>query len=108
MYTPSYVVWVSPWHYWFYPPYWNPWTPWFYHHYYGYHYHWHNHYYGHYHHSHYYRSPAARTTYYGQRRSVSPIYASRKQAGEFKGRIQNLKAENWVLKPIKRMLVQEK
>ncbi len=85
MYTPSYVVWVSPWHYWFYPPYWNPWTPWFYHHYYGYHSHWHHHYYGHYHHSHFYRSPIARNAYYGQRRSVSPIYVSRRQSGEFKG-----------------------
>lgn len=85
IYTPSYVVWVSPWHYWYYPPYWNPWTPWYWHHYYGYHYHWHHHYYGHYHHPFYYRSPGARTVYYGQRRSSSITYNSRRQAGEFKG-----------------------
>lgn len=84
IYTPSYVVWVSPWYYWHYPPYWNPWTPWWWHNYYGYHYHWHSHYYGHYHHYDYYRNPAAVNTYYGHRRATSPMYASRKQAGEFK------------------------
>ena len=40
MYDPYYSVWVSPWYWGYYPPWWRPWNPWGYHTYWG----WHSHY----------------------------------------------------------------
>lgn len=70
MFMPTYVVWVSPWRYAYYPPYWNPWTPWYWQRYYGYHYNYGYYYYGNYRYCNYYRNPVAYNNYYS-RRSVS-------------------------------------
>lgn len=84
IYVPTYVVYVSPWRWGFYPGYWNPWAPLFWHsYYYGYHYPHYNHYYGHYHRSYNYRATTAHD-YYGQRRSTSPIVNQRREQGEFR------------------------
>lgn len=40
LYDPYYDVWVSPWYWGYYPPWWRPWSPWGYYTYWG----WHNHY----------------------------------------------------------------
>jgi hypothetical protein len=70
VYTPAYVVYVSPWHWYYYPSWWSPWSPWYWHSYYWHHYNYHHHHYGHYHRTNYYRAPNAHN-YYGPRRSVS-------------------------------------
>ena len=70
MFMPTYVVWVSPWRYGYYPSYWNPWTPWYWQRYYGYHYNYGYYYYGNYRYCNYYRNPVAYNNYYS-RRSVS-------------------------------------
>ncbi|MDN3672187.1 hypothetical protein QWY99_03775 [Flavobacterium branchiarum] len=49
LFSPVYVVYRSPWHWGYYPPYWHPWHPVYYHDYWGYH-------------GHYYRSPYYRRT----------------------------------------------
>jgi len=49
LFSPVYVVYRSPWHWGYYPPYWRPWRPVYYHDYWGYH-------------GHYYRSPYYRRT----------------------------------------------
>lgn len=84
IYSPTYVVYSSPWYWGYYPGWWSPWRPLFWHHYYwGFHHH-------HFHHHHYYFNHApfcyskSYAGYYGQRRSVSAIYAEKKQAGTFK------------------------
>lgn len=70
MFMPTYTVWVSPWSWGYYPPYWNPWTPWYWHSYYGYHYNYGYYYYGNYRYTNYYRNPVVYNSYYS-RRSVS-------------------------------------
>ncbi len=72
LYAPGYAFYVSPYHYGYYPTYWNPWTPLYYHEYYGYHYQQ----YGYYQRTYEYRAPAA-NAYYGQRRSVSTTVTQR-------------------------------
>ncbi len=66
IYAPVYVVWVSPWYWGYYPPWWSPWAP----------YPWRYHYMSCYHYHHYYDyTPYHHTTYvhdfYGPRRSSS-------------------------------------
>jgi hypothetical protein len=69
IYTPTYVVWMSPWYYGYYPGWWNPWRPIY----------WRNHYWRaqHYHHhcyrSNFYRSPNAHKGYYGRRNSSETV-----------------------------------
>lgn len=99
VYSPSYVVYVSPWHWYYYPMWFTPWTPWYWHNYYWHHYE-HHHYghYGYYHRTTYYRAPVAHG-YYGPRKSASTTvqnnrtanvyhrtYTSKNQAGD--GRIK--------------------
>jgi hypothetical protein len=50
MYAPSYVVWVSPWYWDYYPNWWSPWGPYSWRNYYRHCYHYHHHYYRSYHH----------------------------------------------------------
>lgn len=69
VYTPAYVVWVSPWYYGYYPGWWNPWRPIY----------WRNHYWRahHYHHQYYhcnfYRSPNLHKGYYGRRMTAETV-----------------------------------
>lgn len=69
IYTPTYVVWMSPWYYGYYPGWWNPWRPVY----------WRNHYWraNHYHHhcyrSNFYRSPNVHKGYYGRRNSSETV-----------------------------------
>lgn len=84
IYVPTYVVYVSPWRWGYYPGYWNPWSPLYWHsYYYGYHYPHHHHYYGYYHRSYNYRANTAHD-YYGQRRTTSASVNQRRESGEFR------------------------
>lgn len=71
VFMPSYTVWISPWHYSYYPSYWHPWKPWYWHYYYGYHVNYFPIYYRNCRSVNFYRSPFARNIYYTQRRAVS-------------------------------------
>ena len=84
MYYPSYVVYVSPWRWGYYPGYWNPWAPLYWHsYYYGYH---HNHYhnqYSYYRRTDSYRNPTAHN-YYGQRRTTATSVNQRRESGDYR------------------------
>ncbi len=78
LFAPTYVVYVSPWHWGYYPTYWNPWVPMYWHEYYGYHYH----HYGYYHRAYEYRSPDTHG-FYGHRRTVSETVHHRESEGAY-------------------------
>ncbi len=83
IYSPSYVVYVSPWYWYSYPLWWHPWTPWYWHNYYWHHYdHYHYHHYGHYHRTSFYRAPVAHN-YYGPRRTVSVTVQNHRAANVY-------------------------
>jgi hypothetical protein len=84
IYSPSYVVWRSSWHWGYYPAYWSPWSPFYWHTYYGYHYHWHHHYYAHYRPWHYHRYPRYRTYYYASVRNYSPTVIVNINSGNYR------------------------
>ncbi|MFV5699907.1 hypothetical protein ACM55H_16215 [Flavobacterium sp. ZT3R17] len=73
LFSPSFVIYISPWRWGFYPSYWRPWTPVFYYNYWGYH----RHYYDDYS---YRRVTSVRYpvpySYYYSRRNSSPIVRS--------------------------------
>ncbi|MBL0339943.1 MAG: hypothetical protein IPP71_02935 [Bacteroidetes bacterium] len=75
LFAPTYVVWVSPWYWGYYPPYWSPWppSPW----------RWHymscSHYHHHYHYHNYHRSTYAHQVY-APRRTSSPHVNHRYEA----------------------------
>ncbi len=84
IYVPTYVVYVSPWRWGYYPGYWNPWAPLYWHsYYYGYHYPNYNHYYGHYHRSYNCRNTTIHD-YYGHRRTTSASVNQRRESGEYR------------------------
>ena len=74
MYGPQYVIWVSPWHYGFYPHWHNPWRPYPWDMYYGYV----HPYYGYYRPCGFYRSYHAHTFYYTNRNYSRTYYQSNK------------------------------
>ncbi|MFZ4400875.1 MAG: hypothetical protein ACOYO1_12640 [Bacteroidales bacterium] len=81
IFAPSYVVYVSPWRWEYYPTYWRPWHQMHYNDYYG---HWNKHQsHNYYHHSHTYNVPSAHT-YYGPRRTSSPMVHQKIERGEYK------------------------
>lgn len=83
IYYPSYVVYVSPWSWSYYPWYWNPWTPLFWHsYYYGWIHPYYNNYYGCYYRSYNIHNNIA-NTYYGQRRSTSASVSKKRESGEY-------------------------
>lgn len=97
MYSPSYVVYVSPWYWYSYPVWWTPWNPWYWHDYYWHHYHYyHNHYY--YHRTNFYRAPIA-NSYYHPRRSVSTTVIQHRTAGDYKGTYKPVERQNGTAKP---------
>lgn len=81
LFSPSFSIYVSPWHWGYYPVYWNPWRPILYYNYWNYH-------------NHYYRSPRYRRTsyirypshhsYYLRRRTTSTIVTRNKRAGTYR------------------------
>lgn len=75
VYGPTYVVYVSPWYWGYYPGWWHPWSPWYWH---SYHWHHHNHY--------YHQHPwCHRTTFY-RTTTAHAIYAPhRSVSGTVKG-----------------------
>jgi hypothetical protein len=83
IYTPTYVVWRSPWYWGYYPAYWNPWRPFYWDYYYGYHSHWHSHYYSHYRHCNYYSYPRYTVHYYHNHRSHSSTVRSYRDNGQY-------------------------
>lgn len=79
VYGPSYVVYVSPWYWGYYPGWWHPWSPWYWHNYYWHHHnHHHHHHYGHYHRTSFYRAPIAHN-YYGPHRAVSATVSAHRK-----------------------------
>jgi hypothetical protein len=78
IYSPAYVVWVSPWYWGYYPGWWNPWYPIY----------WRNHYWRayryhhHYHRAYYYRSPNVHKAYYGRRIS-SDVVRENQRSGRY-------------------------
>lgn len=84
IYTPSYIVWHSPWRWGYYPTYWHPWAPNYWHQYYGFHYHWDYYYFGNYRRMNYYRYPSWRTYYYNTGfRSHSVFVQTRFKRGDY-------------------------
>jgi hypothetical protein len=75
LFSPVYVVYRSPWHWGYYPPYWRPWRPVFYHDYWGYH----GHYYSnrYYRRSSYIRYPRYYNTYSTRRNSSATVRINR-------------------------------
>jgi hypothetical protein len=84
IYTPDYIVWVSPWYWDYYPAFWNPWTPLYWHYYYGWHNHWNYYYYGHYRHWHDCRYNRWNNFYFSQIRVRSPYYIKMRESGVYK------------------------
>ena len=81
LFSPTFSVYISPWHWGFYPSYWSPWSPIFYHVYWGFH--------SHYYHNNYYRRwgyvryPVNHTYYYTNRRKSSPIVRQNRLEGRY-------------------------
>lgn len=73
IYGPSYVVWVSPWYWNYYPGWWNPWAPvyWRYHYRRAWHYH------PYYRRAYFYRSPEVHSFYYGRRTTSGTVQRNR-------------------------------
>jgi hypothetical protein len=88
LFSPSFVIYISPWHWGYYPVYWRPWTPIFYYNYWGYH--------RHYYRNHFYRRvgyvryPLAYSNYYSRRNSSPTVRRYRindTYRGTYEGRI---------------------
>ena len=80
LYSPGFSLYISPWHYGYYPSYWSPWEPIGYYDYWGYH--------DHYYHDHYYRrSPYIRYPNhyysYSERRNYSPTVLRYRETGRY-------------------------
>lgn len=73
IYGPSYVVWVSPWYWNYYPVWWSPWAPvyWRYHYRRAWHYH------PYYRRAYFYRSPEIHSFYYGRRTTSGTVQRNR-------------------------------
>jgi hypothetical protein len=84
IYTPTYVVYHSPWYWGYYPSYWARWTPHYWHYYYGYHYHWHSHYYSYYRPWPHHRYSRYHTFYHTSFRHTSPRVASYVTEGRYR------------------------
>ena len=81
LFSPTFSVYISPWHWRFYPSYWSPWSPIYYHVYWGFH--------SHYYHNNYYRRwgyiryPVNHTYYYSNRRKSSPVVRQNRLEGRY-------------------------
>lgn len=81
MYAPVYVIWVSPWHYHYYPAWWSPWgpMPWYAYHKRCYHYH------AYHHRAYVYHMNHAHNVYYGHRNTSSTFKSSHPGGGNKMG-----------------------
>lgn len=82
LFSPLFSVYVSPWHWGFYPSYWNPWAPVFFDIYWGFN--------SRYHHNDFYRRSSyirypVNHSYYFNRRQSSPIVREHRQEGRYNG-----------------------
>lgn len=84
IYTPTYVVYRSPWYWNYYPVYWTSWRPYYWDYYYGYHSHWHNHYYSHYRYTRHYYNDYYAHNYYNGHRNYSNTVRSYESSGRYK------------------------
>ncbi len=84
IYTPTYVVWHSPYYYDYYPVYWVRWSPHYWHYYYGYHYNWYGHYYSYYRIYPHHRYPRYHSFYYSGVRHYSPQVGVRIREGYYR------------------------
>ena len=84
IYTPTYVVWHSPWYWNYYPSYWNPWRPYYWDYYYGYHSNWNHYYYGHYRPWHQHRYTHWNDNYYNNHRSYSNTVYQHRESGAYR------------------------
>lgn len=82
LFFPSYIAYVSPWSWGYYPGYWNPWTPLFWHSYYSFNCYHRPYFYGNFCRSGFYRNNYAHN-YYGQRRSTSATVNQRNDRGAY-------------------------
>jgi hypothetical protein len=100
IFAPSYVVYVSPWRWSYYPSYWHPWRQM---HYMDYHSHWNNHHsHNYFHKTHTYNVPTAHG-YYGPRRTSSVVVHQRIEKGEFNTRTKNIDSrQNNIQTPVDR------
>jgi len=78
IYSPGYVLWVSPWYWGYYPGWWSPWYPVYWRNHYWRTYHYHHHY----HRAYYYRSPNLHKAYYGRRIS-SEVVRENQRSGRY-------------------------
>ncbi|HEY4616808.1 MAG TPA: hypothetical protein VIH09_01270 [Flavobacterium sp.] len=81
LFSPSFSVYVSPWHWGYYPVYWNPWRPVLYFNYWTYHRHYYNS--PRYHRTSYIRFPSHHS-YYLNRRATSSIVTRNRSAGTYR------------------------
>ena len=88
IFSPTYVVYISPWYWGFYPYYWYPWTPVYYHHYWSFHsHHYHNHFYRR---SYYVRYPNYYRNYTKSRRTSDMVIQNRRSGiydSTYEGRV---------------------
>ncbi len=84
IYSPTYVVWHSSWHWGYYPRWWNPWRPFYWDYYYGYHHNLYNHYYSYYRRWDTHRYNHWNDYYYSSRRVHSPVVYKRIEAGNYR------------------------
>jgi len=83
VYTPTYVVWRSPWYWDYYPTYWNPWRPYYWDYYYGYHSYRYD-YYNRYYRFSYHCNPHYTTWYYNRHRSHSTTVIAYRDNGGYR------------------------
>jgi hypothetical protein len=84
IYSPSYVVWRSSWHWGYYPNWWHPWRPYYWDYYYGYHHNLYNQYYRHYRRWDTHRYNHWNDYYYSSHRVHSPGVYKRIEAGNYR------------------------
>lgn len=80
LFSPGFTLYISPWHWGFYPTYWYPWAPIFYYSYWGYH--------SHYYHNHFYRRARQirypeHYSYYSNRRNTSAVVSENRRSGSY-------------------------
>ena len=76
IFSPSFVIYVSPWHWAYYPSYWSPWPPVYYYTYWGYHHHYYNN--SFYRRVNFVRHPVYHSTYTTRRNSSATVNRSRR------------------------------
>lgn len=80
LFSPAFSVYISPWHWGYYPPYWYPWRPVYYYNYWGYHHHYHHHHF--YRRAHHVRN-SDHYSHYIRNRNSSPTVIHNRRIGRY-------------------------